>query len=1009
MLSKNKSSFVFGGASTYQGGIPVDINPEDLSKSERSYVFVDPIGGGTGGGTITDYVPKSIGGTFDALIGYTTQLAIVGNTTLTTKKYVDDSVASAIGGDIDWTQARLQVSSFAGTPLTYSSATGIFTLNKALSNYTNDAGFITDYVVTEADVTAHEAAITITTSQISDFSSGLSSSFDTLFDARIAIKSIADLGTKSHLSLTNLPGHSDGYHISSVINAIITVPATTAQSGYLTAADWNIFNGKMDSLVGDETTVTISGGIISTIDGGIDHNSLLNYTVANHRSINDAGVANTDLWSADKIISYLTDANITFTDITTNNASVTKHGFLPKLANDTGKYLRSDGAWITIPATGDFLDSVIRMVVDNGFDPGAVPVDGDRYIIMNSGSIHANFGTIDKKLNGDALALGSNDLVQYVTSAGEFRIVYDSSTATAPATVAVGIDKNGDAGYDWSYNITDDVWVIRGNSAGNLHNSLADLNSGIGDYYHWDGTALGSDISYTGNASVTGTFTGSQLISNIADGTAPLIITSTTVVSNLNVSLLSGAALETTLTDSDTKISSSKAVKTYADGKVADSITDGVTTVAPSQNAVFDALALLQIGGSDTYVQFNDGGVLGGDSGLVFNKSTNNLTSLGVIKGSNIETNATTFSSKLGISAGFTENQGAARYNTFVGYESGYLTSTGSENTFSGYQAGYTNSTGTNNTAIGYKAGLLTSTQSYSTYLGSLSGFNSRANSNTFVGYYSGYTNTTGSENSFFGVSSGTTNLSGIKNTFLGVGAGYYNSTGSSNVAIGYYAGARETASNKFFIDNQDRTTEALGRTNSLIYGVFNATPASQELYLNSKVYVTQLTSATKADVVYYDSSTKELSYGAAPAEGFSKLATFYTSASTSGTGLTTLYSYTVPANTLLADGDIIEAQYVISSTVVGTFTITFGGNSFTSFEQDFSSTSPCTIKITMIRASSSIVRVIISGLYANTTISQNYYAWTGYTFSNTNALILKATSPYAGVITAVSGHVIKF
>ena len=31
---------------------------------------------------------------------------------------------------------------------------------------------------------------------------------------------------------------------------------------------------------------------------------------------------------------------------------------------------------------------------------------------------------------------------------------------------------------------------------------------------------------------------------------------------------------------------------TYADGKVADSITNGVTTIAPSQNAVFDALAL---------------------------------------------------------------------------------------------------------------------------------------------------------------------------------------------------------------------------------------------------------------------------------------------------------------------------------------------------------------------------------------------------------------------------------
>jgi len=37
---------------------------------------------------------------------------------------------------------------------------------------------------------------------------------------------------------------------------------------------------------------------------------------------------------------------------------------------------------------------------------------------------------------------------------------------------------------------------------------------------------------------------------------------------------------------------SENVVKSYADSKVADSITDGVTTIAPSQNAVFDALAL---------------------------------------------------------------------------------------------------------------------------------------------------------------------------------------------------------------------------------------------------------------------------------------------------------------------------------------------------------------------------------------------------------------------------------
>lgn len=39
------------------------------------------------------------------------------------------------------------------------------------------------------------------------------------------------------------------------------------------------------------------------------------------------------------------------------------------------------------------------------------------------------------------------------------------------------------------------------------------------------------------------------------------------------------------------------ATKNYVDGKVADSIADGVTTIAPSQNAVFDALALKQDAG----------------------------------------------------------------------------------------------------------------------------------------------------------------------------------------------------------------------------------------------------------------------------------------------------------------------------------------------------------------------------------------------------------------------------
>jgi hypothetical protein len=48
----------------------------------------------------------------------------------------------------------------------------------------------------------------------------------------------------------------------------------------------------------------------------------------------------------------------------------------------------------------------------------------------------------------------------------------------------------------------------------------------------------------------------------------------------------------TTLDTSTTKYPTNRLTKEYADAKVTDAITNGVTTIAPSQNAVFDALAL---------------------------------------------------------------------------------------------------------------------------------------------------------------------------------------------------------------------------------------------------------------------------------------------------------------------------------------------------------------------------------------------------------------------------------
>lgn len=48
----------------------------------------------------------------------------------------------------------------------------------------------------------------------------------------------------------------------------------------------------------------------------------------------------------------VSDAATTFTDITTNNVSITKHGYAPKAPNDATKYLDGSGAWSTPAGSG---------------------------------------------------------------------------------------------------------------------------------------------------------------------------------------------------------------------------------------------------------------------------------------------------------------------------------------------------------------------------------------------------------------------------------------------------------------------------------------------------------------------------------------------------------------------------------------------------------------------------------------------------------------------------------
>lgn len=194
----------------------------------------------------------------------------------------------------------------------------------------------------------------------------------------------------------------------------------------------------------------------------------------------------------------------------------------------------------------------------------------------------------------------------------------------------------------------------------------------------------------------------------------------------------------------------------------------------------------------------------------------------GLIGGSNIETNTNSLSTKLGFEAGLNENESAERNNTLLGYKAGRALTTQKNNTIVGSSAGLT-STGSANSIFG------------------ISGSSISGDYNSIFGYSAAPSATSISYNTSIGTYSGYNLTTGDNNTFVGYYSGAGTTTASGNVSIGYYAGYRETGSNKLFIDNRDRTSEANARVSSLIYGKFDDDTLNQFVDVNGMVYHTAI------------------------------------------------------------------------------------------------------------------------------------------------------------------------
>jgi hypothetical protein len=185
-----------------------------------------------------------------------------------------------------------------------------------------------------------------------------------------------------------------------------------------------------------------------------------------------------------------------------------------------------------------------------------------------------------------------------------------------------------------------------------------------------------------------------------------------------------------------------------------------------------------------------------------------------------------------------------AYYNTFVGIDAGFYSTTAEWNTVVGFQSLFQNTTGNSNTAVGARALYSNTTGGINTVIGrealysnttggSNSAFGYAAlNKNTFggfnmaIGRQAMYENLTGTHNSAIGYQSLYYNTSGNYNLAIGTSALLANTTGSNNVGLGWEAGryqangstALQTAANSIYIGTQCRGFNN-GDTNAIVIG----------------------------------------------------------------------------------------------------------------------------------------------------------------------------------------------
>jgi hypothetical protein len=149
----------------------------------------------------------------------------------------------------------------------------------------------------------------------------------------------------------------------------------------------------------------------------------------------------------------ITESQLSLSDVTTDDVSTTKHGFTPKAPNDTTKFLRGDGLWAIVSAS-----SVSTLGTDSLWD-----AKGDLAVGLtnNTAQILAVGAT-----NGYLLAVDSTQTVGVKwtappSTAGKSELVYRYTvTGSDKTSIDTGVETSDAGSNDWTNGDLLEIWII---------------------------------------------------------------------------------------------------------------------------------------------------------------------------------------------------------------------------------------------------------------------------------------------------------------------------------------------------------------------------------------------------------------------------------------------------------------------------------------------------------------------------------------------------------------------